>query len=820
MRVLFLADPDNSYVAVDLLDTISSKRTYVSRAASTTRGHGPRPSHAHSSSYSSTTKERKEASRKETAGILESLGISGSSEFSLIDETPKPASRTLAPSASAAAAAGSASSGASAGPSAGGSDAEVVRLRTILGDKENEIAGLRRQLAQASKESEANSRRAERLEKEKAVSGGFGTDSKRFEDISRSFAEQEQLLAGYQKELEKGQVEQEALKKRYGRLAQFVEKLYGPAWENELANHLDRNGIANLPLPGPHSISSPGLRGRPSLMTTPLVGRLSSGSAGVSGEEENELVDSPIAASPSPGVGGSVGASGAGGAELKAHLESLQLMLRSMEKRMEQELTYEEEYFALRARQQTELRSLWDRHRRELDGLKHAGLERQGGQDPAGTATTTPHGAQLVHLESTSSGRITGPPKPRLTPQEARKRFANENRKAAHRARTKAVAALAREAGYMKERDDVQRSKSGSDGSGSEDEDGRKKKGKEKEKTEGTDAESGREDKMQGVESASVNGEAKIKAENPPDSVRLEAQKGTYSLEMQVEFDMLREEVAKESFAVKNKFPRRVRPLIVALALRALDLDEYDDDFFAMLPKILPYNLFTMKKFTKREVFPHRIARMTAEQDKHVEALRKGIEEQLPKQKREFDAHFGEWEAGKEDREKKMAVDGSPVPTSDAAVPPKDTPSIAGEDVSMSMGSPGPIECAEIEGPRIIRCTVEMFAALRSILEVQSQMELLIEELKFLDEGAPAPDSIFADVTVLYTKVAALWPGGLMTGERLREGILGRDESDGGFTTAGYTDSWVLPVTELFFERINLWKAQAIKESCEGMVRF
>lgn len=35
--------------------------------------------------------------------------------------------------------------------------------------------------------------------------------------------------------------------------------------------------------------------------------------------------------------------------------------------------------------------------------------------------------------------------------------------------------------------------------------------------------------------------------------------------------------------------------MLAAVALKAIVLDEYDDDFWDAMPKIFPYNRFTMK---------------------------------------------------------------------------------------------------------------------------------------------------------------------------------------------------------------------------------
>lgn len=49
-----------------------------------------------------------------------------------------------------------------------------------------------------------------------------------------------------------------------------------------------------------------------------------------------------------------------------------------------------------------------------------------------------------------------------------------------------------------------------------------------------------------------------------------------------------------ESWEQKGKFPPSLKPPLANLAILAIKLDEYDDDFFALMPMLFPYNKFTM----------------------------------------------------------------------------------------------------------------------------------------------------------------------------------------------------------------------------------
>ena len=52
--------------------------------------------------------------------------------------------------------------------------------------------------------------------------------------------------------------------------------------------------------------------------------------------------------------------------------------------------------------------------------------------------------------------------------------------------------------------------------------------------------------------------------------------------------------IVAESWEQKGKFPPSLKPPLANLAILAIKLDEYDDDFFALMPMLFPYNKFTM----------------------------------------------------------------------------------------------------------------------------------------------------------------------------------------------------------------------------------
>ncbi|TNY18808.1 hypothetical protein DMC30DRAFT_418517 [Rhodotorula diobovata] len=123
-----------------------------------------------------------------------------------------------------------------------------------------------------------------------------------------------------------------------------------------------------------------------------------------------------------------------------------------------------------------------------------------------------------------------------------------------------------------------------------------------------------------------------------------ERAKGEFSQELQDDFEMLKREVRNTVWEQKNKFPPDLKETLIGVAFHALRLDEYDEDFFAVMPGIFHYNLFTMKKLIKREVYSGRIADLTNQQDALLDTVAKQIEVMYPSQRQEYLAKLDEWD--------------------------------------------------------------------------------------------------------------------------------------------------------------------------------
>ena len=117
-----------------------------------------------------------------------------------------------------------------------------------------------------------------------------------------------------------------------------------------------------------------------------------------------------------------------------------------------------------------------------------------------------------------------------------------------------------------------------------------------------------------------------------------------------------------ESWEPKGKFPPGIRPVLGDVALKAIKLNEYNDNFFNLMPRIFPYNRFTMsvstasfclgslrahvcgmQKLIKRQIFPEHMALLVKRQDELLAELKAAADEGFPRAKEEWERSVAAW---------------------------------------------------------------------------------------------------------------------------------------------------------------------------------
>ncbi|KAH0833881.1 hypothetical protein J3R83DRAFT_11057 [Lanmaoa asiatica] len=119
--------------------------------------------------------------------------------------------------------------------------------------------------------------------------------------------------------------------------------------------------------------------------------------------------------------------------------------------------------------------------------------------------------------------------------------------------------------------------------------------------------------------------------------------------ELQVSFEELKAAISKaESWDVKGKFPPSVKPILADVALKAVRLGEYDEDFFSLMPVLFPYNRFTMTKLIKRTIFHDHLKILMDKQEELLERLATLTKDGFPKAREEWEKSVAAWEKRQE----------------------------------------------------------------------------------------------------------------------------------------------------------------------------
>ncbi|KAL4077536.1 hypothetical protein J3A83DRAFT_4087986 [Scleroderma citrinum] len=113
--------------------------------------------------------------------------------------------------------------------------------------------------------------------------------------------------------------------------------------------------------------------------------------------------------------------------------------------------------------------------------------------------------------------------------------------------------------------------------------------------------------------------------------------------DLQPALNSLKASIAKEDWSNKGKFPADMKPILADIALKAIHLGEYDEDFFNLMPVLFPYNRFTMMKLIKRTVFTDHYNILAARQDVLLDQLARLTKEGFPKAQEEWEKSVAAW---------------------------------------------------------------------------------------------------------------------------------------------------------------------------------
>ncbi|PCH39692.1 hypothetical protein WOLCODRAFT_129469 [Wolfiporia cocos MD-104 SS10] len=129
--------------------------------------------------------------------------------------------------------------------------------------------------------------------------------------------------------------------------------------------------------------------------------------------------------------------------------------------------------------------------------------------------------------------------------------------------------------------------------------------------------------------------------------------------ELEVMLEQLRNAIPKENWDVKGKFPPALKPLLAQVALKAVMLGEYDDNFFNLMPRLFPYNKFTMTKLIKRTIWREHTDLLMERQHALLQELKVLADEGFPKAQEEWERSVLAWERRQERAKAEVDAGGS-----------------------------------------------------------------------------------------------------------------------------------------------------------------
>ncbi|KAG9308671.1 hypothetical protein JVU11DRAFT_11628 [Chiua virens] len=237
--------------------------------------------------------------------------------------------------------------------------------------------------------------------------------------------------------------------------------------------------------------------------------------------------------------------------------------------------------------------------------------------------------------------------------------------------------------------------------------------------------------------------------------------------ELQAAIEELRAAISKESWENKGRFPPSLKPIVADVALKAVKLGEYDEDFFGLMPSLFPYNRFTMTKLIKRTIFHDHLKILTDRQEELLDQLTTLTQEGFPKAKEEWEKSVAAWEKRQEKVKAESETGTASTPTAGDA---------HAEDGGAASGAEGEgTSTAKHEG-RDAHPPAQKYRLTEAMKSIVWQLVMLSNECCRLEneknelEGHNTQVSEQGTRKVLYQKIVAAFPSGwLNSGQISRE---------------------------------------------------
>ncbi|KAH8092172.1 hypothetical protein BXZ70DRAFT_1010874 [Cristinia sonorae] len=292
----------------------------------------------------------------------------------------------------------------------------------------------------------------------------------------------------------------------------------------------------------------------------------------------------------------------------------------------------------------------------------------------------------------------------------------------------------------------------------------------------------------EGDASVSVNGASTASTSKKKRRVEIRP----FHPDLQAMIEQLKLSIAVENFEQKGKFPPALKPFLGQVALKAIVLGEYDDNFFNVMPTLFPYNKFTMTKLIKRTIWRDHMNLLTDRQNACLEKLAQLAQEGFPKAKEEYEKSLAQWERrqekAKQDAEAgpssaaaggqvAASAEGTPVPSDAQPTPKAGTSSLPDghesehEGEGGAGGAGGPKNAKDAHPPtKKYRLTEDMKALIWQLVCLSNECCRIENEKNTLE----ANNQVVSEQGVrknLYQKIVAAFPEGWLSSGQISRDV-------------------------------------------------
>jgi len=257
-----------------------------------------------------------------------------------------------------------------------------------------------------------------------------------------------------------------------------------------------------------------------------------------------------------------------------------------------------------------------------------------------------------------------------------------------------------------------------------------------------------------GHESSSVKSET----EGGSKKRKLASEPFTFHPDVVALFEKIKELVANEPFEVKTKFPPGLKEPLAEVAMCAVKVGNYGDSFFDYLPKIFPYNRFTMMKLTRRLIFADHQAYLQSKQEPLLEELKRLAYEAHPLVVEQHAEAVAAWE----EKQKKKAAKVSEEDNADTGASEPAPNGTTSEAQAQPAGEESKKEKEEKPPQKRFKWTEPIKKVVWDLVGVSNDIAAMTNIMHEYEKNIPTV-SEQGMRKALYQKIVAAFPEGWMT---------------------------------------------------------